>query len=338
MRRVFEWDKLPTNSKEGTVTEPLKKTTARPDPEQIRELEKALNERIRGKEDVIRLALIGILARGHILLEDVPGVGKTTLARGLAQGIGGNFKRIQFTSDMLPTDILGVSVLAKDQSGFVFHPGPIFANVVLADEINRTNPRTQSALLEAMNEGRVTVEQETRILPDPFLVFATQNPLEHQGTYPLPESQLDRFLLRLSIGYPSEDLEMSILRDFSHSDAMATMPTVLTPEELKEHQNAVASVQFKDEVLKDLLSIARRTREHPDMQRGVSTRAAMELFRGAQARAYLDGREFGTPDDARSLVIPSLAHRTRARGSALGSNRDQEEAILLEIMEQIPVG
>lgn len=303
----------------------------------IARLEAALNHALRGKPDVVRLALIAVLAEGHALIEDVPGVGKTTLARALARGIGGRFNRIQFTSDMLPADILGVSVFDSEKRSFKFHPGPIFAHVVLADEINRTTPRTQSALLEAMAEGRVTVEQVTRALPSPFCVLATQNPKEHHGTYPLPESQMDRFLLRITVGYPTLELELDILRDFGHTDPVTTMPQPLSPERLADHQRAAGEVAMAEDVMRDLLRIVHATREHPELDLGVSPRGAIALYRGAQARAYIDGRDFATPDDVRSLVLPCLAHRVVARGRATEGTRAEEEAILLEILEQVPV-
>ncbi len=299
-------------------------------------LETALNEAIRGKPEVVRLALIAAVADGHMLIEDVPGVGKTTLARALARGIGGQFKRIQFTSDMLPADILGVSVYEPDAHTFKFHPGPIFAHLLLADEINRTTPRTQSALLEAMSEGRCTVEQVTRPLPKPFLVMATQNPKEQHGTYPLPESQMDRFLLRIRIGYPELDLEKSILKDFGHEDAAEQVPQVMSTDRLLFHQQAAGRIAVRDEVLNDLMAIVAATRKHPEIHLGVSPRGAISLYRAAQARAYLDGRDFATPDDVRSLVLPCFVHRVVARGAIEDGGRAEAEALLREIIEGIP--
>ena len=308
-------------------------------PEQASELirlETALNEAIRGKPEVVRLALIAVIADGHMLIEDVPGVGKTTLARAIAKGIGGQFKRIQFTSDMLPADILGVSVYEPDAHTFKFHPGPIFAHLLLADEINRTTPRTQSALLEAMSEGRCTVEQVTRPLPRPFLVMATQNPKEHHGTYPLPESQMDRFMLRIRIGYPEVDLEKSILQDFGHDDAAEQVPQVMSTDRLLHHQQAAGRVAVRDEVLDDLMAVVTATRKHPEIHLGVSPRGAISLYRAAQARAYLDGRDFVTPDDVRSLVLPCFVHRVVARGAVEDGGRSEAEALLREILEGIP--
>jgi MoxR-like ATPase len=316
------------------LTEPL-----RIQPQQSSELvrlETALNEAIRGKPEVVRLALVAALADGHMLIEDVPGVGKTTLARALARGIGGQFNRIQFTSDMLPADILGVSIYEPDAHNFKFHPGPIFAHLLLADEINRTTPRTQSALLEAMSEGRCTVEQVTRPLPRPFLVMATQNPKEHHGTYPLPESQMDRFMLRIRIGYPEADLEKSILKDFGHEDAAEQVPAIMSTDRLLFHQQAVARVVVREEVLDDLMAIVTATRQHPEIHLGVSPRGAISVYRAAQARAYVDGRDFATPDDVRSLVLPCFVHRVVTRGSVEDGGRGEAEALLREIMEGIP--
>jgi MoxR-like ATPase len=277
------------------------------------------------------------MARGHILLEDVPGVGKTTLARAIAQAIGGSFNRVQFTSDMLPADILGVSVYDGQTQSFTFHAGPIFANVVLGDEINRTTPRTQSAMLEAMSEGTVTIEGEERPLPKSFLVLATQNPKEHHGAYPLPESQVDRFMICLTIGYPSPEVEAQILYNFGHADPVDQVPQVLDPKRLDAHQEAVSSIQVDETVSRDLLRVVTATRNHPDLIAGVSPRGSIGLYRAAQARAYLDGRTFVTPDDVRSLVVPCFAHRITARGGSGHGERTREETILLEILEQISV-
>ena len=318
------------------TTQPAK-THPIADPNELVQLEDAMNQAILGKPEVVRLALIALMARGHILIEDVPGVGKTTLARALAQAIGGSFSRIQFTSDMLPADILGISIYDAQTQGFTFHEGPIFANVVLGDEINRTTPRTQSALLEAMSEGSVTIEGEERTLPKSFLVLATQNPKEHHGAYPLPESQLDRFMVRLTIGYPSPELESRILQNFGHKDPVEDVSQVLDPSRLSAHQEAVSKIAVDDSVAQDLLRIVTATRNHPDIMVGVSPRGSIGLFRAAQARAYLDGRDFVTPDDVRSLVVPCLAHRIAARGGSGHGERSREETVLLEILEQIAV-
>ena len=303
----------------------------------ILDLEAALNQAIRGKPEVVRLAIIAVLGRGHILIEDVPGVGKTTLARALAKGIGASFSRIQFTSDMLPADIIGVSVYDAKSSEFKFHQGPIFAHVVLGDEINRTTPRTQSALLEAMSEGSVSVDQTTTRLPDPFIVLATQNPKEHHGTYPLPESQMDRFMLRLTIGYPDADEELSIVQDFGSSDAVDVVPQILSADLLRSYQDAVSRVVLKDSVGRGLLRLVRATREHPEILLGVSPRGAIALSRAAQARAFMEQRDFVTSEDVRSLMLAVFCHRIQLAAGQQQAGREREEAILLEILEQIPV-
>jgi len=238
---------------------------------------------------------------------------------------------------MLPTDILGVSVYDAQNQNFNFHAGPIFANIVLGDEINRTTPRTQSALLEAMSEGSVTIEGQERSLPESFLVLATQNPKEHHGVYPLPESQLDRFMVRLTIGYPSPELESKILHSFGHSDPVDSVPETLDPVRLVAHQEAVSKIAVDESVSQDLLRVVTATREHSDLVAGVSPRGSIGLFRAAQARAYLDGRSFVTPDDVRSLVLPCFTHRISARGGSGNGERSREETILLEILEQISV-
>ncbi len=318
------------------VTQPAEK----PVKELIRDvldLEAALNQAIRGKPEAVRLAIIAVLGRGHILIEDVPGVGKTTLARALAKGIGASFSRIQFTSDMLPADILGVSVYDAKSSEFKFHKGPIFAHVVLGDEINRTTPRTQSALLEAMSEGSVSVDQTTSQLPDPFIVLATQNPKEHHGTYPLPESQMDRFMLRLTIGYPDPDEELSIIQDFGSSDAVDVVPEILSADLLRSYQDAVSRVSLKDSVGRGLLRLVRATREHPEILLGVSPRGAIALSRAAQARAFMEQRDFVTSEDVRSLMLAVFSHRIQLAGGQQQAGREREDAVLLEILEQIPV-
>jgi len=300
-------------------------------------LEKSLNGALQGKPDVVRLALIAVFAKGHVLVEDVPGVGKTTLARAIARAVGGSFSRIQFTSDMLPADILGVSIFDPEGKRFEFHPGPIFANVVLADEVNRTTPRTQSALLEAMSETSITIEGDVRPLPQPFVVLATQNPKEQHGTYPLPESQMDRFLLRLTIGYPDAEAELEVLRAFGHRDAAESVEATLNPDDLSKHQGAVAEVAMTDEVGQELIELVQATRTHADLTLGVSPRGSIAIYKAAQAKAYLEGRSFVTPDDIRSLVIPCFAHRIVARSASRDGQRSTEEAVLLEIMEQLSV-
>jgi MoxR-like ATPase len=293
----------------------------------------------RGKPDVVDLALTSLLAAGHVLLEDVPGVGKTTLARTIAGSLGVGFKRIQFTSDLLPADIVGVNVFDQDTRRFEFQPGPIFAHIVLADEINRTTPRTQSALLEAMNEGQVTVDNDTHTLERPFFVMATQNPKEFAGTYPLPESQMDRFLLRISIGYPEAGAEADIIRRYGHTDAAANVSPVLERAELLAMQQRVAGVRVTDELLDYLMAIVHATRESPAFDLGASTRGAIGLYRAVQARAYLLGRPFAVPDDVKALVVPALAHRVQPRGAREGSAtaRGEAEALLTDLLDSIPV-
>lgn len=308
--------------------------------EQLAELQRALGSVIRGKDDVIRLALVGLLARGHLLIEDVPGVGKTLLARTLARCLNCTFHRIQFTSDLLPSDVIGVSVFNQHQQSFEFRPGPVFANVVLADEINRTTPKTQSALLEAMNEQQVTVDNHTHPLPQPFLVLATQNPIEHHGTYPLPESQLDRFLLRLRMGYPSAESEKEILR--AHGDSrepLENVQPVMTAEEVLRMQEEVRQVRVDDALMDYALALTQHTRANEHLSLGVSPRGTLMLYRAAQARAFLEGRDFCVPDDIKQLVIPVFAHRVvvSTRYTSTLRKADQAEAILQEILDSVEV-
>ena len=299
----------------------------------IRRLEDNVAQVLVGKPDVIRLAIIGLLARGHLLIEDVPGVGKTTLAAALARSIGGGFQRIQFTSDMLPSDILGVTVYQADRGDFVFKPGPLFTNIVLADEINRTTPKTQSSLLEAMNEAQVSLDHSTHPLPKPFMVLATQNPLEYEGTHALPESQLDRFLLRIRIGYPGAADEKAILRgDGEGADALAP---VLTTTEVLELQAQVDQVRVEDSVLDYLMALVAATRTSPLLRLGVSPRGSLALLRAARARALADGREYLVPDDLKALAVSALAHRVMVR-AAPGGEIDGD-AIIGAIVAATPV-
>ena len=300
----------------------------------IRRLEDNVSLALVGKPEVIRLAVIGLLARGHLLIEDVPGVGKTTLAAALARSIGGGFQRIQFTSDMLPSDILGVMVYQPDRGDFVFKPGPLFTNVVLADEINRTSPKTQSSLLEAMNEAQVSLDHSTHPLPRPFMVLATQNPLEYEGTHALPESQLDRFLLRVRVGYPGAVDEKAILRGGG-----ATPPDSLTPvlsaAEVEELQAQVEKVRAEDSVLDYIMALVAATRESPQLRLGVSPRGSLALLRASRARALADGRDFLLPDDPKALAVSVLAHRVLVR-AAPGSEVDAD-AIISAIVQSTPV-
>ena len=293
-----------------------------------------------GKHEVVRLALAALLARGHVLFEDVPGVGKTTLAHALARTLGLEFRRIQFTSDLLPSDVVGVSVYDPRTAEFEVRPGPIFANVVLADEINRAPPRTQSGLLQAMQEGRVTLDDRTFVLPSPFLVMATQNPLEHHGTYPLPESQLDRFLMRLTIGYPGEEAERRILLESASTEPLLdTLDAVLTPAQVLHLQNEVEGVCADDAIVDHLMEIVRRTRTATGFRMGVSPRGAIALFRAARAYALTSGRSYLVPDDVRRMVVPCLAHRLLPAGATAATldAHDQAAGLLEHIMEELPV-
>lgn len=286
---------------------------------------------VHGKEEVVELALTGILAGGHLLLEDVPGVGKTTLAASLASALGGSFSRIQFTADLLPGDITGVTVL--DGGDFVFRQGPLFANVVLADEINRTSPKTQSALFEAMEERRVTVDGKTRALPAPFLVVATQNPHDVHGTYPLPDSQLDRFLMRVSMGYPDRESERAVLRQGGLR--RATAETVTSAADISGLVQAAERVRVSEAVEDYLLDLVRRSREDQRLLRGVSPRGAQALFRAVKARALVRGRGFAIPEDVRDLALPVLTHRVLARVDTGRAGQGAETA-LQAILDALP--
>lgn len=304
----------------------------------LQTLEASLGSALRGKPEAVRLALVCLLARGHLLIEDVPGVGKTTLAHGLARAIDCTFQRLQFTSDMLPSDVLGVTIYNAHSESFEFKPGPVFTNFLLADEINRTTPKTQSALLEAMNESQVTVEGRTMPLPDPFMVIATQNPAEHHGTYPLPESQLDRFLMRLRIGYPDAASEREILRQQDADNSQAARG-VLNAAELIELQDAVRNVTVEDSIADYLIAIVEKTRNHPALSLGVSPRGSQALFRAAQARALLEGRTYVIPDDVKRLAIPVFGHRVLVNSRAvLSAQRSHAgDQVVKEILTQIEV-
>ncbi|HZF07666.1 MAG TPA: MoxR family ATPase [Thermoanaerobaculia bacterium] len=275
----------------------------------IRLLEDNVARVIRGKREVIRLATICLLAKGHVLIEDVPGVGKTTLAQALARSLGLSFQRIQFTSDLLPSDIIGVSIFHQKTQAFEFMPGPLFANIVLADEINRATPKTQSALLEAMSERKVSVERKRYTLPDPFIVLATQNPLEYQGTFPLPESQLDRFLMSLFLGYPPRADERELLLSGGVEGLLETLEPVLSREDLLDLQERVRRVHVADKLADYMLSLAEATRRGGDFLLGVSTRGVQSLYRAVQAMALCEGRGYAIPDDVQRLAAPVLAHR-----------------------------
>jgi len=307
--------------------------------ERVELLQSAIERVIRGKPEVVRLALVTLLAGGHLLIEDVPGVGKTTLAHALARALDCEFQRIQFTSDLLPSDVIGLSIYNQHDSLFEWKPGPIFANIVLADEINRTTPKTQSALLEAMAERHVTVEGITHALPQPFMVLATQNPIEHHGTYPLPESQLDRFMLRLRIGYPGAADEKLILRDREHSEPLDEMQPVMSAQDILELQGAVSEVSVDDAIVDYLMRIVAATRSSEMLDLGVSPRGTLSLFRAAQALALTEERSYCLPDDVKRLVVPVFAHRltVSSRYSSAMRRSEEAEAVLLEIMKTISV-
>ncbi len=302
------------------------------------ELERALSLTIRGKPEAVRLTLVCLLARGHLLIEDVPGVGKTTLAHALARSVDSSFHRLQFTSDMLPSDVLGVTVYNAHSEAFEFKPGPIFTNFLLADEINRTTPKTQSALLEAMNERQVTIDSRSLPLPDPFMVIATQNPAEHHGTYPLPESQLDRFLMRLRIGYPDVSSEREILRN-GDNGLGESFARVIGVRELMDLQGMTRSVTVDESILDYLLAIVERTRTHESLSLGVSPRGSQSLFRAVQARALLEGRTYAIPDDVKKLAVAVFGHRVvvNARAGASVRKSDFGDRVLQEILTQVEV-
>jgi MoxR-like ATPase len=305
----------------------------------VSQLQRSIARAIYGKEEAIQLALITLLARGHLLIEDVPGVGKTTLAQAIAKSFHCTFQRIQFTSDLLPSDVLGVSVYNPESREFEFRSGPIFANVVLADEINRTTPRTQSALLEAMNEAQVTVDGKTLQLPHPFLVIATQNPVEHHGTYPLPESQLDRFLMRIKMGYPSHETEREILRKHIHDDSIEALEPIAGVGDVLEMQEAVARVKVDASLHDYALEIVNRTRKTEQLALGVSPRGTLMLQRAAQARAFLDGRDYCLPDDFKQLAVAVFSHRVVAssRHASLQKKSETTESVLREIVDSVRV-
>jgi MoxR-like ATPase len=306
--------------------------------EAVGRLDRAVRSVIRGKEEAVKLALVALFARGHLLIEDVPGVGKTTLARALARSLDCAFQRIQFTSDLLPADVIGTSIFSLETQRFEFRPGPIFANIVLADEINRTTPKTQSALLEAMNENQVTVEKTSYALPQPFLVIATQNPIEHHGTYPLPESQMDRFLLRVRMGYPSAESEREILAN-SMRDPLDTLSPVMNADEVAEIQLAVRAVSVDEDLVGYALALVEKTRHHEYLSLGVSPRGSVSLYRAAQALALVEGRGYTVPDDFKRLALPVLAHRTvvSSRYVSTLKQAEQAEAIVREIVDSTPV-
>lgn len=316
--------------------------TSNPFQSEIKSLRASIGEVILGKDDVIDQLLICLLAEGHILIEDVPGVGKTTLALALARSIDGQFQRIQFTSDLLPSDVLGVTIFNSESRQFEFRPGPIFTNILLADEINRTTPKTQSALLEAMQDFSVTVERTTHPIAQPFMVIATQNPIEFHGTYPLPESQLDRFLMRIQMGYPSRLEEARILETKGSDPHLVELKPVCTQARVQAMQVASRSVHVDPDIAKFLLSIIFKTREVRDLELGASPRASLALYRACQARAFLMEHDFVSPDDVKALAIPVLAHRLIVSGRRRSSSASQDahamaELVMQEILDSIEV-
>jgi MoxR-like ATPase len=320
------------------TTAPAPARESRPSLELLDHLIQEVETVFHGKKEVVRLAVASLLARGHILFEDVPGVGKTTLSHALARALGLGFRRIQFTSDLLPSDVLGVSVYNPQTAEFEIRQGPIFTNVVVADEINRAPPRTQSGLLEAMQDGSVTIDDRTFALPKPFLVMATQNPLEHHGTYPLPESQLDRFLMRVTIGYPDADAERRILTESKSLDPVFTrLKPVLSSTQVMQLQDRVEEVEVDPAILDYLMAIVQRTRTTPKIRMGVSPRGNIAVFRAARAYALTHGRTYLVPDDVRDLIVPCLAHRILPAGSS-GTTfdmHDEAASILEGILEEV---
>ena len=289
-----------------------------------------------GKRSSVQLTVLGLLCQGHILIEDVPGVGKTVLAKSLSKSVGCKFQRIQFTPDMLPSDVTGVSVFNQKTREFEFRPGPIHAQIVLVDEINRATPKTQSALLEAMEEKQVTVDGTTYPLDKPFMVLATQNPIEYEGTFPLPEAQLDRFLLRIRLGYPSKDQEMAILDGQQYQHPIESIEQVVSVEELIEVQTAVKEMYIDNLVKEYIIEIVRRTREHPDVYLGSSSRGALALYRLSQARAAMFGRDYVLPDDVKVLAGAALSHRIIV-GPAARIKDIEPDAIVQDILDRVPV-
>ena len=298
-------------------------------------LQRNLEKIIKGKSQIIKQAITALVARGHLLIEDIPGVGKTTLAHGLARSINCTFQRIQFTSDLLPSDIIGVTIYNQERHAFEFKAGPIFAHIVLADEINRTTPKTQSSLLEAMNDRQVSVDKTTHILPEPFMVIATQNPFEYEGTYPLPESQLDRFMMRIRLGYPGAEAEKEILLSSSTELQPQYLKPVLSTEEIIYLQILVDKIKIDDDLVKYILAIVDATRKSDRLRLGVSPRGAMMLYRAAQAFALVEGRAYCIPDDIKRLIVPVFSHRVVPL-QGMEEETDVEE-IIQEIVENIEV-
>jgi MoxR-like ATPase len=304
--------------------------------ERIAALRSAISAVIKGKDDAIELAIVALIAEGHLLIEDVPGVGKTTLGHALARALDCNFHRIQFTSDLLPSDVLGVGVFNPKLNEFEFKPGAIFSNIVLADEINRTTPKTQSALLEAMNERQVTVESSTYLLPKPFMVLATQNPVEHHGTYPLPESQLDRFMMKIEMGYPDPSAEKEILKRFTNGNSNKTVDPVLGPNDVLLLQEESRTIRIDERLVDYMIQLVNRTRTHPDVELGISPRGTVALFRSAQSLAMVDGRSYVTPDDVKRLAFSVFGHRLMIVRSGARARSDAR-TVLQSILDETPI-
>jgi MoxR-like ATPase len=302
--------------------------------ESLRKLQERVETVIRGKPDAVKMAIVALLARGHLLLEDIPGVGKTTLAFTLAKATNCTFQRIQFTSDLLPTDIIGVNIYNPDSRTFEFRPGPLFANIVLADEINRTSPKTQSALLEAMNERRVSIERKTYILPDPFMVIATQNPMEYHGTFPLPESQLDRFMMHIKLGYPAPEYERHIMLDKSNFETIETMKPVISADEILKIQQEVNRTDIDESLINYLMAIITATRRNDKIRLGVSPRGGQFLMKVAKALAYYEGRNYVLPEDIKEPAPLVLGHRIILKSRSYISDA---EKVIEEILSKIPV-
>jgi MoxR-like ATPase len=307
--------------------------------EKIQRLQMTIERVIKGKSETVKLALVALLAKGHLLIEDVPGIGKTTLANALSRALALTFQRVQFTSDLLPSDVIGLSIYNQQTSAFEWKPGPIFANIVLADEINRATPKTQSALLEAMAEEQVTVEGVSRRLPAPFMVIATQNPAEHHGTYPLPESQLDRFMLRLHVGYPNKADERNILRDRERANPLEFVRAVMSESDILELQRLVSEVRVDEALVEYLLNIVEQTRQTEIVELGISPRGTLALFRSAQALALIEGRDYCIADDVKRLVLPVFGHRiiVNSRSTNLKHKSREAEQILHDILQKTSV-
>src|SRR6185437_1400115 len=303
----------------------------------VGELEANIAKVVLGKSDVVRLCIVALLAGEHVLLEDVPGVGKTLVGKALAKSIAAKFCRVQFTPDLLPSDIVGSSVFNAKTTEFFFSPGPVFANIVLADEINRTTPRTQSALLEAMSDSQVSIDGTTHHLPRPFMVIATQNPFEFEGTYPLPESQLDRFLLRISVGYPDREDELQVLAIHRSGEPLENLAPVIDCAQVLALQQAVRQVTVDESIYEYLLDIVEATRNSAELHVGVSTRGALCLYRAAQSLALIEGRDYVVPDDIKRLASPVLAHRVITKGYLHGSQRGAIEALIQRFVDDLPV-